>query len=64
LADLASLVEQSRYSLRPPTVRMERAGQLTRRVLKALAAPMSRGQRIKARLVPASLLRNGRRADG
>ena len=60
LADLAALVEQSRYSLRAPAVRIERAGHLTRKVVAALAAPMSRGQRLRARLLPASLLR-GRR---
>ena len=61
LADLAALVEQSRYSLRMPTVRIERAGHLTRRVVGALAAPMSRGQRLRARMLPTSLLRSARR---
>ncbi len=61
LADLAALVEQSRYSLRVPTVRIERAGHLARKVVTALAAPMSRGQRLRARMLPASLLRSARR---
>jgi hypothetical protein len=61
LADLAALVEQSRYSLRVPTVRIERAGHLARKVVAALAAPMTRGQRLRARMLPASLLRSARR---